>query len=163
VSIGTRSGALVTVSNSGLHCIALIVLCWTDIGVAALAPLAFIIIFLIPMQYLIARWTSAISGPVTDLITQRVHLMSEILTAVTLNNSDQTYKVLRVGGLLPREGEQDEKERDKRDAQRTGAQDFGVYRRIHCTGCVDLYRVSHVSIHGKPVDTEYCLYTTVFL
>lgn len=88
--------------SAGLHCVALFILCWINIGIAGLAPLAFVILFLLPVQYLLARWTSAVSTPVTELITKRVHLMSEILTAVYLiADLDQTHQILRLGKLLP--------------------------------------------------------------
>jgi ABC-type multidrug transport system fused ATPase/permease subunit len=61
-----------------------LVLCWYNIGISGLFPFAFVTILVLPLQFYLARWTSAVSGPVTDLITKRVHLMSEILTAIKL-------------------------------------------------------------------------------
>ena len=72
--------------SAGLQSIVIFVLLYIDIGLSSLAPMAFIILFLLPLQYLLARWTSSCSVSVTNLITKRVHLMSEVLTAVILNS-----------------------------------------------------------------------------
>jgi hypothetical protein len=51
---------------------------------ASIAPLLLTICVLFPLQYTLARWTSIVSRNVTDLITKRVHLMSEVLTTIKL-------------------------------------------------------------------------------
>ncbi|KAJ3103334.1 hypothetical protein HDU97_010239 [Phlyctochytrium planicorne] len=66
------------------ECAIIIALAIYDIGVAAL-PASFLIMFvLLPLQYYLAIRASDISLRSTELITKRVHLMSEILTAIKL-------------------------------------------------------------------------------
>lgn len=80
-----------------LHCVMLFVVLWIEIGVASLAPMCCIFLFLLPFQYLFARWTSIFSGRVTHLITQRVHLMSEVLTAVLKFNARSSSSNFTLG------------------------------------------------------------------
>ena len=68
--------------SAAVHCVVLVIILWLLIGVVSLVPFTFIIFLVIPLQYMLALWTSNVSGPLTDSITKRVHLMSEVLTAV---------------------------------------------------------------------------------
>ncbi|KAI8906294.1 P-loop containing nucleoside triphosphate hydrolase protein [Gorgonomyces haynaldii] len=70
--------------SAAMQCVILFVLCWLDIGISSLAPMGVIIFIVLPLQYVIASYTSEISGKITDMITKRVHLMSEVLTAIKL-------------------------------------------------------------------------------
>jgi hypothetical protein len=53
-----------------------------DVGVSGI-PAGFIILFiLLPLQFVFAYRASIITGEITGLVTQRVHLMSEIITTI---------------------------------------------------------------------------------
>ncbi|KAJ3214108.1 hypothetical protein HDU67_002064 [Dinochytrium kinnereticum] len=66
------------------ECAIIIALAFYDIGIAALPAFFLIMFILLPLQYYIAVRSSSISLRSTGLITKRVHLMSEILTAIKL-------------------------------------------------------------------------------
>ncbi|KAI8840915.1 hypothetical protein BC829DRAFT_446831 [Chytridium lagenaria] len=66
------------------ECAIIIALAFYDIGIAALPAFFLIMFILLPLQYLIAVRASDISIRSTGLITKRVHLMSELLTAIKL-------------------------------------------------------------------------------
>ncbi|KAI8929067.1 hypothetical protein BC831DRAFT_547895 [Entophlyctis helioformis] len=70
--------------SAGLECAVLLSLAFIDIGLAALPAFIFVLIILLPLQYGLARYSSRMSYRTTVLVTQRVHLMSEILTAIKL-------------------------------------------------------------------------------
>ncbi|KAH6577542.1 hypothetical protein BASA62_000841 [Batrachochytrium salamandrivorans] len=55
-----------------------------EVGVAAVPTMVVILVILLPLQYALARYSSTMSYRTTVLVTQRVHLMSEILTAIKL-------------------------------------------------------------------------------
>ena len=55
-----------------------------DVGISALPSLGLIFFVLFPLQYFLARNASAISYETTSLITKRVRLISEMLTAMKL-------------------------------------------------------------------------------
>lgn len=63
-----------------------VLLIWSmlDIGIAALAPFALVFFVLFPLQYYLAINASSSACKLTSLITKRVHLMSEVLTAIKL-------------------------------------------------------------------------------
>ena len=62
----------------------LIIFAYKTIGLASLAPV-FVVIFLIfPLQFLLSVKSSSTAVNLTNLITKRVHWMSEILTAIKL-------------------------------------------------------------------------------
>jgi hypothetical protein len=64
--------------------IVIIILSISEIGVSALPTSAFILFILLPLHYIIATNASQISVRLAQLITKRVHLMSEMLTAIKL-------------------------------------------------------------------------------
>ena len=64
--------------------IVLLIWSWLDIGVAATAPFALVIFVLFPLQFFLAVNASSSACKLTGLITKRVHLMSEVLTAIKL-------------------------------------------------------------------------------
>jgi hypothetical protein len=66
------------------ECIVLFIFTFLNIGYAAFAPFGLLVIVLFPLQYLFAVRSSSLSCKLTGLITKRVHLMSEILTAIKL-------------------------------------------------------------------------------
>ena len=55
-----------------------------DIGYSAIPANIFIVFVLLPLQYYMARTASSISYEATALITKRVRLLSEMLTAIKL-------------------------------------------------------------------------------
>ncbi|KAJ8327311.1 hypothetical protein, variant [Batrachochytrium dendrobatidis JEL423] len=70
--------------SAALECVVLLALAIVEIGVAAVPTLVFVLVVLLPLQYALARYSSTMSYRTTVLVTQRVHLMSEILTAIKL-------------------------------------------------------------------------------
>eukprot|EP00842_Homolaphlyctis_polyrhiza_P000575 jgi/Hompol1/1518/HPOL_000924-RA len=70
--------------SAGLECAVLLSLAIFQIGVNAIPALVFVLVLLLPLQYAVARHSSRVSYRATVLITKRVHLMSEILTAIKL-------------------------------------------------------------------------------
>jgi ABC-type multidrug transport system fused ATPase/permease subunit len=68
-----------------LECLVVVVLTFFNIGFVPALPSNILILFVVlPLQYYLARKASAISYETTSLITKRVHLMSEVLTAIKL-------------------------------------------------------------------------------
>ncbi|KAJ3113679.1 Multidrug resistance-associated protein 1 [Phlyctochytrium bullatum] len=67
-----------------LECAIIIALAFYDIGLAAFPAMFLIMFILLPLQFYIAMRSSEVSLQSTGLITKRVHLMSEILTAIKL-------------------------------------------------------------------------------
>ena len=68
-----------------LECLVVVVLTFFNIGFVSALPSNILILFVVlPLQYYLARKASAISYETTSLITKRVHLMSEVLTAIKL-------------------------------------------------------------------------------
>jgi ABC-type multidrug transport system fused ATPase/permease subunit len=67
-----------------LECIVIFVLSIVDIGISAIPANILILVVLLPLQYYLARKASAISYEATALITKRVRLLSEMLTAIKL-------------------------------------------------------------------------------
>lgn len=68
-----------------LECLVVVVLTFLNIGFIPALPSNILILFIVlPLQYYLARKASAISYETTSLITKRVHLMSEVLTAIKL-------------------------------------------------------------------------------
>jgi hypothetical protein len=63
-----------------------VLLIWSllDIGPAAFAPFTIVILVLFPLQFYLAVNASSSACKLTNLITKRVHLMSEVLTAIKL-------------------------------------------------------------------------------
>ena len=79
-----------------LECLVVVVLTFLNIGFVPALPSNILILFIfLPLQYYLARKASAISYETTSLITKRVHLMSEVLTAIKL------IKFYAVRVLLP--------------------------------------------------------------
>lgn len=70
--------------SAAFECLVLLIWSLLDIGVAALAPFALVILVLFPLQYFLAINASSSACDLTELITKRVHLMSEVLTAIKL-------------------------------------------------------------------------------
>lgn len=70
--------------SAAFECIVLLLLAYYNIGVAAFAPLALVIFILFPAEFYLAVKSSSSACKLTALITKRVYLMSEILTAIKL-------------------------------------------------------------------------------
>ncbi|KAJ3351300.1 Multidrug resistance-associated protein 1 [Entophlyctis luteolus] len=70
--------------SSVFDSIIIVILAFVDVGVGASASALLILIVLLPMQYFIATKTAIISLLTTAHITKRVHLVSEVLTAIKL-------------------------------------------------------------------------------
>ncbi|KAJ3130188.1 Canalicular multispecific organic anion transporter 2 [Nowakowskiella sp. JEL0407] len=71
--------------SAAVECIIIVVLVTFDIGLLSAIPSIVLVIFIIlPLQYFLAFKASKISYATTELITKRVHMMSEILTAIKL-------------------------------------------------------------------------------
>ncbi|CAJ0909146.1 405_t:CDS:2, partial [Entrophospora sp. SA101] len=69
--------------SSALEITVMIILAWIQLGIAAL-PALIILLILFPIQYKLGRLTSSISISITRSTSSRIHLMSEILTAIKL-------------------------------------------------------------------------------
>ncbi|CAG8610578.1 5509_t:CDS:2 [Acaulospora morrowiae] len=69
--------------GGGVGNIAMIILAFVQLGLAAL-PALIILLILFPIQYKLGRLTSSISNSTTTITSSRIHLMSEILTAIKL-------------------------------------------------------------------------------
>ncbi|CAG8563696.1 7307_t:CDS:10 [Funneliformis caledonium] len=69
--------------SSAVEIIAVITLTLVQLGIAGL-PALFILLILFPIQYKLGRLTSSISYSTTSITSSRIHLMSEILTAIKL-------------------------------------------------------------------------------
>ncbi|KAJ3270542.1 Multidrug resistance-associated protein 1 [Terramyces sp. JEL0728] len=70
--------------SAAFECVVLLLLAYYNIGVAAFAPLALVIFILFPAEFYLAVKSSSSACKLTALITKRVYLMSEILTAIKL-------------------------------------------------------------------------------
>ncbi|KAH6563419.1 hypothetical protein BASA60_010718 [Batrachochytrium salamandrivorans] len=70
--------------SAALECAVLLGFAIIEVGVAAVPTMVVILVILLPLQYALARYSSTMSYRTTVLVTQRVHLMSEILTAIKL-------------------------------------------------------------------------------
>ncbi|TPX46318.1 hypothetical protein SeLEV6574_g03291 [Synchytrium endobioticum] len=70
--------------TSGLECLIIIALAISIINVSALPAVVLILFILLPLQYYLAKKTSVAIYDATALFTKRVHLVSEILTAIKL-------------------------------------------------------------------------------
>ncbi|KAJ3156951.1 Multidrug resistance-associated protein 1 [Geranomyces michiganensis] len=66
-----------------LEVTAIVILAWTEVGISALPCLGFVIL-LLPMQMYLGSKISALNREQTSVTTSRVHIMSEILTAIKL-------------------------------------------------------------------------------
>ncbi|KAI8586104.1 P-loop containing nucleoside triphosphate hydrolase protein [Geranomyces variabilis] len=66
-----------------LEVIAIVILAWTEVGISALPCLGFVIL-LLPTQMYLGRKISVLNRAQTTVTTSRVHIMSEILTAIKL-------------------------------------------------------------------------------
>ncbi|KAJ1561399.1 hypothetical protein HK096_004870, partial [Nowakowskiella sp. JEL0078] len=62
---------------------AIIVMAWNEINISALPAIGFVLL-LFPVQMYLGRLTSITNREQTQVTTQRVHIMSEILTAIKL-------------------------------------------------------------------------------
>ncbi|GET01001.1 multidrug resistance-associated protein 4 isoform X1 [Rhizophagus clarus] len=69
--------------SSAVEIIAVLILACVELGIAGL-PALFILLVLFPIQYKLGRLTSTISNTITNITSSRIHLMSEILTAIKL-------------------------------------------------------------------------------
>ncbi|EXX63324.1 P-loop containing nucleoside triphosphate hydrolase protein [Rhizophagus irregularis DAOM 181602=DAOM 197198] len=69
--------------SSAVEIIAVLILACVELGTAGL-PALFILLVLFPIQYKLGRLTSTISNTITNITSSRIHLMSEILTAIKL-------------------------------------------------------------------------------
>ncbi|CAI2185406.1 19084_t:CDS:10 [Funneliformis geosporum] len=90
--------------SSAVEIIAVIVLALVQLGIAGL-PALFILLILFPIQYKLGRLTSSISNSTTSITSSRIHLMSEILTAIKLIKfyAWESYFRERVGRVRQRE------------------------------------------------------------
>ncbi|KAJ3205877.1 Multidrug resistance-associated protein 1 [Entophlyctis luteolus] len=70
--------------SSVFDSIIIVILAFVDVGVGASVSAILILIVLLPLQYFIATRTAKISLLTTAHITKRVHLVSEVLTAMKL-------------------------------------------------------------------------------
>ncbi|TPX37470.1 hypothetical protein SmJEL517_g00565 [Synchytrium microbalum] len=70
--------------SAGFECAIIIALALSIIRVSAVPALLLILLILLPVQYFLAKRASAASYTTTALFTSRVHLISEILTAIKL-------------------------------------------------------------------------------
>ncbi|CAG8494646.1 10597_t:CDS:10 [Diversispora eburnea] len=69
--------------SSAVEIIAMIILAWVQLGYAALPALT-ILLVLFPIQYKLGNITAKMSNSTTNVTSSRIHLMSEILTAIKL-------------------------------------------------------------------------------
>ncbi|CAG8531990.1 7856_t:CDS:10 [Paraglomus brasilianum] len=69
--------------GSVLEMFVVIALSWVELGLAAL-PATVIIIVIFPLQSVFGRLISSITNSITNITSSRIHLMSEILTAIKL-------------------------------------------------------------------------------
>ncbi|KAJ1548114.1 hypothetical protein HK096_004666, partial [Nowakowskiella sp. JEL0078] len=70
--------------SAALECIIIVTLVAFEIGLAAVPAIILCIFIILPLQYFLAYRASVISYRTTERITKRVHMMSEILTAIKL-------------------------------------------------------------------------------
>lgn len=94
------------------ECVVLLIWSLLDIGIAALAPLALVIFILFPLQFFLAVNASSSAVKFTTLITKRVHLMSEVLTAIKLIKfyTWEGYYKKKISDMRTKEMEQMRKE-----------------------------------------------------
>ncbi|CAG8706574.1 22409_t:CDS:10 [Dentiscutata erythropus] len=90
--------------GSGIGDIVMIVLVWIQLSLAAL-PALIILLILFPVQYKLGRLTSNIYYSISNITSSRIHLMSEILTAIKVIKfyAWETYFRERVGKVRNRE------------------------------------------------------------
>ncbi|RIB08493.1 P-loop containing nucleoside triphosphate hydrolase protein [Gigaspora rosea] len=67
--------------SSAVEIIVMIILVWIQLSLAAL-PALVILLILFPVQYKLGRLTSNIYNSISNITSSRIHLMSEILTAI---------------------------------------------------------------------------------
>ncbi|KAJ1566018.1 hypothetical protein HK096_004419, partial [Nowakowskiella sp. JEL0078] len=70
--------------SAAFECIIIVTLVAFEIGLAAVPAIILCIFIILPLQYFLAYQASVISYRTTERITKRVHMMSEILTAIKL-------------------------------------------------------------------------------
>ncbi|KAI8360647.1 P-loop containing nucleoside triphosphate hydrolase protein [Mortierella sp. GBAus27b] len=69
--------------SSALEILVVIVLAFVELRLAAI-PALIILVLLFPVQYLLAFYTARINAMATSTTTARIHIMSELLTAIKL-------------------------------------------------------------------------------
>jgi ABC-type multidrug transport system fused ATPase/permease subunit len=70
--------------SAALQCLVLLIFAFKVIGISSLVPVGLVIFIVFPLQFYLSYKASLTSVELTELITKRVHLMSEVLTAIKL-------------------------------------------------------------------------------